>query len=267
MTLSTPRLFTALLRPLQVDVVCDIGSLNGADALRFRRALPDAAIVAFEANPQNYRNMLASPALQRARIEVLPCAVAEQDGAADFYVVPLLPGSESLARRGMSSLYQRADADKRGSVQRVATRRLDRVLTERGVSGRIALWIDAEGAAFEVLEGARGVLDRVALVHVEVETTPCIGAAQKLYPEVAALLRARGFVEIARDSPVHHAQFNALFLRGGLAPAQRAAVWIHRWRQQLRRWMVNILLASFPARLKRYLLIRRQLPAALPDER
>src|SRR5688572_12876775 len=75
MSLSTGRLFTALLRPLRIDVVCDIGSLNGADALRFRRALPKADIMAFEANPHNYRAMLATPALRRARIEVLPCAV------------------------------------------------------------------------------------------------------------------------------------------------------------------------------------------------
>jgi FkbM family methyltransferase len=264
--LSTPRLFADLLRPLRVDVVCDVGSLNGADALRFRRALPQAAILAFEANPHNFRAMSSTPALRRAQIALLPCAAAAHDGEAEFYVVPVA-GPESLARRGMSSLYQRDEADKRGVAVTVATRRLDAVLTERAHdTGTIALWIDAEGAAFEVLQGALGVLARVRLVHVEVETTPCIGAAQKLYPEVAAFLEAQGFVEVASDSPHSHRQFNVLFVRRAMPSGMRAAEWRHKWHLQLRRWLFAGVLALCPPRMRRHLLIRRQIPAAVSNE-
>src|SRR5687767_11229723 len=101
-------------------MVCDVGSLNGADSLRFRRALPLADIIAFEANPENYQAMLASPALQRAAVVTLPYAAAERDGEAEFFVVPMV-GPESLARRGMSSLYQRPEADRRGEPVPVLT--------------------------------------------------------------------------------------------------------------------------------------------------
>jgi FkbM family methyltransferase len=261
--LGTSRLFAGLLRPLRVDVVCDVGSLNGADALRFRRELPAAEILAFEANPHNFRAMRASEALRRANITVLPCAAAGREGQAEFYVVPVT-GPESLARRGMSSLYQRDEVDKRGVPVTVTTRRLDRVLGERALGERtVALWIDAEGAAFEVLQGARGIIDRVRLVHVEVETTPCIGARQKLYPEVARLLAEHGFEELARDAPRTHRQFNALFVRRDLPPGMRATVRRHAHRQWLRHRLIRAVLAACPAPIRRRILRRRQIPAAV----
>jgi hypothetical protein len=36
---DTAKLFIRLSRALRIDVVCDVGSLNGADALAFRAAL------------------------------------------------------------------------------------------------------------------------------------------------------------------------------------------------------------------------------------
>ena len=48
---STRRLFARLLRTFDVETVCDVGSMDGADARVFRRQLPDAHILAFEPNP------------------------------------------------------------------------------------------------------------------------------------------------------------------------------------------------------------------------
>jgi FkbM family methyltransferase len=260
---STSRLFAALLRPLGISVVCDVGSLNGADALRFRRALPQARILAFEANPQNLAGMRQSTVLREARIEVLGCAAADREGVAEFFVVPV-QGPEMLARRGMSSLYQRADPDKRGVPVTVPTRRLDRVLTGPGLLPEtIALWIDAEGAAFEVLTGADGILDRVALIHVEVETRPCIGRNQKLHHLVARMLAARGFEELAIDAPAHEEQFNALYVRAHLPRKLRAAVRRRLRRARLHRWLDESVLAACPARVRAWLYRRRHTPRAL----
>ncbi|HET9474797.1 MAG TPA: FkbM family methyltransferase, partial [Steroidobacteraceae bacterium] len=117
MILDTGRLFARLLQPFAIDVVCDIGSLNGADALCFRRSAPRATIIAFEANPDNYRAMAASQALRRAHIDLSFCALAATNGEATFYVVTPR-GPEDLARRGMSSLYQRAHPAHRGAPVR-----------------------------------------------------------------------------------------------------------------------------------------------------
>ncbi len=86
---------------------------------------------------------------------------------------------------------------------------------------RLALWIDTEGKAYEVIEGATGVGQRVHLLHVEVETSPCIGSDQKLYPDVKALLDTLGFTELATDVADTGAQFNALFVRRDLRVGTR----------------------------------------------
>jgi hypothetical protein len=41
--LNTRLLFLALLRDLDIDVICDVGSMNGSDALAFRRRRPARA--------------------------------------------------------------------------------------------------------------------------------------------------------------------------------------------------------------------------------
>ena len=74
MILDTRHLFLKLLATLEVNVVCDVGSLNGADALRFRAMRPGADVYAFEANPHNERRMRADGRLARARIDVVPLA-------------------------------------------------------------------------------------------------------------------------------------------------------------------------------------------------
>ena len=81
---STRLLFTTLLRSLGADAVCDIGSMNGRDALRFRKQCPSAAVIAFEANPRNFECMRADPALAAANIRCEPLAMTDTDGSADF---------------------------------------------------------------------------------------------------------------------------------------------------------------------------------------
>ena len=263
MILDTGRLFERLLQPFAIDVVCDIGSLNGADALRFRRCAPRAEITAYEANPDNYRAMAASQALRRAQINLSFCALAAAEGEATFYVVTPR-GPEDLARRGMSSLYQRAHPAHRGAPVRVPARRLDGVL-QADPAARIALWIDAEGAAYEVLEGAQGVLDHVLLVHVEVETTPWIGAQQKLRPDVTALLARHGLREVATDADPAREQFNALYVRTDLDASMAATLYRHRRALRRRWWLMATLLAWCPQRVRDYFERRRLIPAAVPD--
>jgi hypothetical protein len=61
-----------------------------------------------------------------------------------------------------------------------------------------------------------GVSSRVDLLHVEVETSPCIGSDQKLYPDIRTLLHGFGFIEFATDRTRGVDQFNAVFIRADL---------------------------------------------------
>jgi FkbM family methyltransferase len=258
--LDTSHLFLRLLRTLDVDVVCDVGSLNGADALRFRTVRPDAAIFAFEANPVNERRMRASAALARACVEVVALAICERDGDADFFVVDAT--NAPLARQGMSSLYLRAPAEHRGAAVRVACARLDGYLGPRlAADARIALWLDVEGKAFEALSGADSILERVAVIHVELESEPCIGTNQKLAPEVHALLSARGFRLLGADHALSATQFNAVYVSERIAAPCAAAVEFARRAAALRHAARRAAMRVLPGRVREFIRRRRAVPA------
>jgi FkbM family methyltransferase len=224
MVVNTQRLFVQLLSVMRIDTVCDVGSMDGAEALRFRAATRAARIHAFEPNPANLSLMQANSALLDNDINIVPLAVTNYDGDAQFHVTPAgyFPGE---SWRGMSSLYRRFDRPELLTSVPVKTARLDTVL-ERELSPdvRVALWIDVEGKAHEVIEGAAGVMRHVWLLHVEVETAPCIAAEQSFYPQVKALLRRSGFTELATDGDSSQVQFNALFVRSKLPAAVRLGV-------------------------------------------
>src|SRR6185436_13600572 len=48
---NTKSLFISILKAQGADCVCDIGSRDGDQSLLFRHLLPNAAAIAFEANP------------------------------------------------------------------------------------------------------------------------------------------------------------------------------------------------------------------------
>jgi len=262
MIVSTRRLFLKLLSTLDSGTICDVGSMDGADALSFRDAAPESTIYAFEPNPDNFRLMQANRSLQEANIQAVPIAVTNHNGEADFFTVEA-DYAERDARRGMSSLYRRSDGwSVTAAVLQVKTARLDTFLVDKcPPDARLALWIDTEGKAYEVLEGITGVAERVDLLHVEVETTPCIGSNQKLYPEVKALLHRLGFTELATDQALSQIQFNALFVRSSLPASVQLTVRAQLLRSRLRYLIVRTILRICPACVTRYKAIRSRVAA------
>jgi FkbM family methyltransferase len=224
MIVNTRRLFLRLLRSIPIDAVGDIGSMNGAESLVFHRARPRARIYAFEPNPYNFRLLARDRAVTQCGIRVFPLAATNRDGEAEFFIVGA-DYSRVNSRRGMSSLHCRPDEWAPAEVTHVKTRRLDTFFrAECPPSARLALWIDGEGKAYEIAEGMTGVARQVRLLHIEVESAPCISPDQRLYPAVKSLLQELGFTELATDQAPSVDQFNALFVRADLPRTVRLRI-------------------------------------------
>jgi FkbM family methyltransferase len=251
MILNTRQLFHQLLSTLQINVICDVGSMDGTDALAFKTVSRQSAIYAFEPNPRNFTAMQANPKLHGSDIQIIPWAVGDQDGRAPFYLVKT-DYSQISAERGMSSLYERSGDHAPLQVVQVPTTRLDSFLTagEIDPQSRIALWVDTEGMAFEVIQGSRGVAERIQLLHVEVETGHSINPQQKIYADVQQLLLTLGFTEVATDQPNSRIQFNALFIRRGLPLRLRVRAGTLIARARGRRVLVRVLGLLCPACLR-----------------
>ncbi len=258
MIVDTRRLFARLLRTFEIETVCDVGSMDGYDALLFRRTLPAATIIALEPNPRNFVLMETDERFRRHGIRVLPLAASDCDSAAPFFVVQAeYARNRDTPRRGMSSLHRRSNGAVLAEVVQVRTVRLDNLLVSEGCAGgRVALWVDTEGMAFEALSGAAGVLERTQMLHVEVETTPCIGQNQRLFPDVERLLIDAGFELVATDHPRTSIQFNALFVRTDLVRTKAAEVRRDVNRERVYWGVKGALRPLVPSRFRRFLLGR-----------
>jgi FkbM family methyltransferase len=247
---DTRLLFLRLLETLDIDVVCDVGSMDGTDALRFRRRRPFADIIALEPNPDNFRRMQADASLDRAQIELVAAAASHFEGTAPFYLVPAPAGVEQISRRGMSSLFKRSDQRFAGPTTSTAVIRLDGLLYSRAHGRRLALWIDCEGGAFEALQGAGGISAALQLLHVEVESRPCIAHTQHLYADVSALVASWGFFELATSHSPTEMQFDALYVRSNLRTLMRLRIRMVLWQLRLRRRFIDTLGSLCPACLR-----------------
>ena len=252
MILSTRYLFSRLLGPFEIATICDIGSLDGAESLLFRRMVPTAEILALEANPRNFELMEADDRLRRNSIRILPLAASDYDAEAPFYIVRAkYSRGRDRARRGMSSLHRRHDGSQLAQMLVVPTVRIDTLLASESLTGApIALWIDAEGMGLEVIHGAAAVLPVTRMLHVEVETKPVIGADQKLFGDVKKVLEEAGFALLATDEPHDAHQFNALFIRVDLLNAKAADIARHVSSARMRHKIRTTLLPLLPRRVR-----------------
>jgi FkbM family methyltransferase len=221
MSFSSRHVFHGLIAVLRPDVICDVGSCDGQQALRFKRQRPSARVIAFEASPANAQRIRNDPRLMRRGIRVEHLAVTDEVGEAVFYV---LEQRDDLPwATGASSLSVRTDEATQGLSQSqvtVPTTTLSSYLS--AVPGRIALWIDVEGAADRVIAGMRDVANRVVAVHVEVEVGQVaqIWEHQTSADAAVAALAEEGFRLLGSDSD-WPGQRNLVFVRADQTAAER----------------------------------------------
>jgi FkbM family methyltransferase len=223
-TTDTKFLFASLIRQFGCDLVLDIGSRDGKQAVLFQDILPQARVVAFEANPLNYQRMARDPLL-RGRITMLPWAVSDADGHATFHVADAdYQATETEENNlGISSLLVHPGVKSSQNVE-VRTVRLDTILREPEYRSRqsIGLWIDAESAEYFILDGMRAVASRVKVMHVETANTP-MRIGQRTYDEVIKLLAFLGFAEIGTSIGKRDTWGDVVFVQKELLPQIRSA--------------------------------------------
>jgi len=218
---SLEFLFRLLAKHLGAEVICDVGAFDCFHSKRFRAT--GAKVIALEANPVNFDALARDTSLAAAGIELFNYAAWNRDEVVTFNVVDAT-GRDAQWRALISSIRERApDTSYASKPVPVRAVRLDSFLTDvlAGPASTIALWIDVEGAGYEVLEGMHGIRDRVCLVHVEVETR-AFWRGQHLWPEVEALMGQVGFTPIARCRG--DKQFDVLFVNDRWLARSRAVI-------------------------------------------
>lgn len=223
--------FFASISKLAPTIFCDIGANKGEAAIRAKHLLPNAAVHAFEANPKIHATFADAPT--SIGIGWHNLAVTDKPGPVDIYVPRRI--SQVLDRGRLVKREHREDEDTgKGSLLRrnedadydhhvVPGVTLDGFLRDAAPTGEAALWVDVEGAATLVIDGASKTLERTQIILVEVEgykfwegQSGAAGVFQKL-------IRA-GFTPVCRDREYGDFQCNALFVRNDLISGLRHAL-------------------------------------------
>lgn len=216
------RLFFHLAEIIDVDLFIEAGAKDAEVARRARRRLGAARVVAFEANPYTYAAHVDINAAPPA-IEYEHLALSDTSGVLTVHVrrsakgAPIADGQASLLRREDQALGG-------GFVDvEVEATTLDDYFRDCEFA-RAAAWIDVEGAARMVLSGGSDVLDRTALLLIEVEDRRYWGEGQWLRPEVLSFLYDRGLVPVARDYQSRYL-YNIVLVRADLLDDVDRARW------------------------------------------
>jgi len=206
------------LARLSPSHVLEAGAHEASFSRRAKERLPDARVVALEANPEVHAQHAAG--LSGAGVEYLHRCAAASGGVAAFHVP--IRHRQVKPTLGSTLMDPRADDHLRYDVPSV---RLDELPAAQGE--RCAIRISVKGAIGPVLDGAEGLLPRCVALFAEME-------AEAHWPdgilagEVIVRLGRHGLFPLVADIR-REWQFNALFLRKNAfhlvqdAPAQLAA--------------------------------------------
>lgn len=218
--------FEKLLTFFKPNIVCDIGSLDGSASIKMRKLLPNAEIFAFEANPENFFDYNSQPL--KENIHFLPLGISNFIGETKLYVPNIEKTSKNaVSKRGTASLRPKSNG-RECITYNVPVSTLDVFFA--GANKKLsenyyALWIDVEGLAYEVLEGAiQQILPKTYFLKVELEGRQH-WQNQKLDTEVKQLLLDLGFIEIVnkRNSikSQQSQQYDAIFINPNLCDIEK----------------------------------------------
>jgi FkbM family methyltransferase len=208
------ELFYGILREYQPALFVEAGAKNAPASVRARKFLPQSSIVAFEANPYNYKQFSERPELRAANVQYLLRALSDTDGPVTFNVQTRVDGREQGLVAGNNSILKRSDDNREYEEVTVEGVALDTFFANEPAA-TCALWVDVEGASGPVLRGADELLKKAGLILIEVEDKQ-FWREQWLTEQVVEHLSGKGFVAVARDFE-YRSQHNILFVSPDVA--------------------------------------------------
>lgn len=189
----------------------DVGAHCGETTLQWAALNPGLKVYAFEPNLPAATKLMG----RVSNCIVIPMAVSENDGTADFHVnalgvaSSLLPLNESAARSWIGG-----DGLKVTSVVTVPTMRLDTFMELAGVGKVDFLKIDAQGGDLAVVRSAGSRLKDIHKVTLEADITPTrLYQGSSSRAEIVAYMEHHGFMLAETETQSSGQEENITFIR------------------------------------------------------
>jgi FkbM family methyltransferase len=185
--------------------VVEVGAREAAFSLQMRSLLPHSKIHAFEANSHVYQEFYND--IVSKDISYHNLGISNNSGVGVF----LLDDSKDKID-GSHSFLGKSNKVASYSHLEIEMITLDNALSQDINDGAsFCLWIDAEGLGYQVLEGARNVLEHTQSIFIEVEHKK-FWENQTLAPQIIELLATYDFHLVARDMEFFPVQENYIFI-------------------------------------------------------
>jgi FkbM family methyltransferase len=194
----------AMLRHLVYpgDMVYDCGANLGLYCRYLIGVLGAGRVIAFEPSPDNRALLAENLALGNIadRVTVMPMALGDEDGMAEFQVDDMQSASGTLSKvTGGEPCVGRRNLGLGPLTEQVLCRRLDTVVAEKGLPLPDVIKIDVEGAEGLLLRGAAGLLrERAPRLLVELH-------GPEMARDVVLQLDELGYACAAKVAPHLHA--------------------------------------------------------------
>jgi FkbM family methyltransferase len=212
--------FFKILAACEVTEFVECGAYDAATSVRFLRAGGRKAI-AIEANPNTYSAM--TRLAQEHGVVTVNCGLGSEVAETEFFI----PKSDSHA--GNASFLRKPGENP--YAVKVSVDTIDNIV-EKHIEPRcfIALWVDVEGLALDVLKGGTAVLKgkNCRVVKVEVETKR-FWQGQALASEVHRFLSRFRYRAVLRDIEYAN-QYNLIYVREELVDGMEEIL-MQCWRE------------------------------------
>jgi FkbM family methyltransferase len=210
-----------------INVILEVGSRDGKQAIELSMAFPEAKVIAIEGNPDTI-DQLKQNVVKFKNITPVEAIVNNYDGLTTFYkidrentITPHLDGNP-----GASSLYLANPEYPNEKYVQIAIEKKCKTLKTICESQKIfsidLIWIDLQGSEIKALEGLKDFLKSVQYIWVEITHKP-LYLDQPLFPEFDLFMNESGFELL---TPIHPEAFfeDALYRRKNLKPVKENAV-------------------------------------------
>ena len=196
---------------LDISWLIEAGCHDGTDTLRFLSDQRFKKIFAFEPDPVSFELASQNLADHGDRVTLQKIALMDKQISVKAHPSEGLFGSGSTIFVPVLGAEKKHFSDSNHAPENnITVSYLDKEIPK--LRGEGALWLDVEGSAVPVLQGASRVLKQIAIAQIEIDMHTQSKERLKNYRAILNLMKAEGFSLIA--APLHPGYFgDALFIK------------------------------------------------------
>lgn len=225
--LTNPKLFLYMLKGLhlpvliqyfwlksyQIKTIIDVGASRGNVSIVLANLFPDSTVYAFEPIKEEYEKMNSK--IKSQKIITNCVGITDKVGYSPFYINNFFPASSLLPFNKSFDKFNSYPVEKK---IKIATTTLDTYLLNKDIECPIFLKIDTQGSELLVLKGAKNLLQKVSIIHIETAYYEFY-EKQALFDDIYEYLKALNFTYVgsANDSDFYPrfgllSQSNSIFV-------------------------------------------------------